>query len=172
MKVADPRTNSPTRTSVLADSRMQRLVTLYLGDENVSGPIPRTMPWISPVAVVAMKSREMRPPDHSPVGTRTLYPLGSLGDVISTISAAGVSTLSPTTAPWRLPREPANVNVAPWAANPAIAYATRNVALPEMRAPTEPPIEDDAQVALPLKEMGPLIDREPDVPAVRMFVEM
>ena len=119
-----------------------------------------------------MKSKEIRPPDHSPVGTRTLCPAGSNGDVISTISAAGVSTLMPTTAPLKSPREPANVKVAPWAANPAIAYATRNVALPEMRAPTEPPIEDDAMVALPLNESGPEIDREPDAPAVRMFVEM
>ncbi len=134
--------------------------------------MPLTMSWTSPVAGVAMKSREMLPPDHSPVGTRMDVPEGSLGDVISTTSATGVSTLIPTTAPWKLPREPANVNVAPWAANPAIAYATRNVALPETRAPTEPPIEDDAMVALPLNEIGPEIDREPDTPAVRMFVEM
>jgi len=99
-------------------------------------------------------------------------PEGSLGDVISTISATGVSTLIPTMAPLNSPLEPVNVNVAPWAANPAIAYATRNVALPETRAPTEPPIEDDAIVALPLNEIGPEIDREPDTPAVRMFVEM
>ena len=66
----------------------------------------------------------------------------------------------------------ANVNVVPWDERPAIAYATRNVALPETRAPTDPPSDADAQVALPLKLIGPVIDRAPDAPAVRMFVEM
>jgi len=157
---------------MLADSRIARLVTLKCGEANVSEPTPRTMSWMSPVDAVAMKSSDTPPPDHSPVGTRTAYPDGSLGDVISTISATGVSTLMPTTAPAKFPREPVNVNVAPLAANPAIAYATRNVALPEMRAPTEPPIEDEATVALPLNEIGPEIDREPEAPAVRIVVEM
>ncbi len=121
---------------------------------------------------VTMKSTEMLAPLHSPVGTSTLAPGASTTEVISTTSAVGVSTLTPTTAPENVAREPVNVNVAPWAANPAIAYATRNVALPLTRAPTEPPIEDDAIVALPLNESGPEIDRLPDTPAVRIVVEM
>lgn len=121
---------------------------------------------------VTMKSTEMFAPLHSPVGTSTLAPGKSVTEVMSTTSAVGVSTLIPTIAPEKVAREPMNVNVAPWAPNPAIAYATRNVALPLIRAPTEPPMEDDAIVALPLNESGPEIDRLPDTPAVRIVVEM
>lgn len=99
--------------------------------------------------------------------------------VMSTTSAVGVSTLIPTTAPTNDAPEPLKVNVAPCALNPAIVghaaatdYATRKVALPETRAPTEPPIEAEARVAFPLNEMGPLIERAPDVPAVRIVAEM
>jgi len=99
--------------------------------------------------------------------------------VISTTSAVGVSTLIPTTAPTNDAPEPLKVNVAPCALNPAIVghaaatdYATRKVALPEMRAPTDPPSEDDARVAFPENDIGPEMDSAPEVPATRMTEEM
>ena len=109
------------------------------------------------------------PPDHSPVGTTTFAPAGSAAEAISTTSAAGVSTEMPET----IACTPLNVKVAPCAETPAMSpYATRKVALPLIRAPTEPPIEADARVALPLNEIGPEIARAPEVPAARIVVEI
>jgi hypothetical protein len=98
---------------VFADSRIARLVTDQDGDEKVNWPTPRTIAATSPVDGVAKKSSDTLPPDHSPVGTRTAWPAGSDGDVMSTTSATGVSTLMPTMLAWKLPSEPANVKVAP-----------------------------------------------------------
>lgn len=126
-----------------------------------------------------MKSTETLPPDHSPVGTRITLCAESCAAVMSTISAVRDSTLIPTTAPTNDAPEPLKVNVAPCALNPAIVghaaatdYATRKVALPEMRAPTEPPIEAEAKVAFPLNDNGPAIARAPEVPAARTVLEM
>lgn len=111
----------------------------------------------------------MEPPVCAPVGTRTGgCPTGHDDGVISTISACGASTDSRVI----VALTPQNVKVAPAATNPAIAYATRKVALPEMRAPTDPPIDADARVALPLNDTGPEMDSEPDVPALSTLVEM
>ena len=111
----------------------------------------------------------MLPPDQSPVGTTVSVPRGATAEVISVTSAVGVSTLIPVT----IALYPANENVAPWADTPAMSpYATRKVALPLMRAPTDPLTEADARVALPLNDIGPLMDRAPLVPAERIVVEM
>ena len=103
-----------------------------------------------------------------------MVPAPAAAVVISVTSATGVSTDTPVTmAPNGAPPTGVNVNVAPWAETPAMSrYATRKVALPLMRSPTEPPIEADEHVALPLNEIGPLMSRAPEVPAARIVVEM
>jgi len=63
-------------------------------------------------------------------------------------------------------------NDVPWDETPAIAQATRKVALPEIKAPTDPPMDAFEQVALPLKLIGPVIASAPEVPAERIEVEM
>ncbi len=173
MKRSDPLTKSPTLARLSAAMRTARLDTVMFGEANVTSPTRRTNASGATPLGVAMYSTSTLPPDQSPVGTMIRWPCASSTPVMSTTSASGDETDKDVTAAPKRPAAPAsNVKVAPWAANPAIAYATRNVALPEMRAPTEPPIEDDAMVALPLNEIGPEIDREPEAPAVRMFVEM
>ena len=50
----------------------------------------------------------------------------------------------------------------------ALHQASRNVAEPRTKSPTLPPSDADEIVALPENDMGPLIDRAPETPAVRI----
>lgn len=90
---------------------------------------------------------------------------------MSTVTASGVSMERLTTFADRLPLSLVNVNVAPCAEIPTghlYAYASRQVAEPLTKSPTEPPSEADAIVAGPLNDMGPLMTSVPLCPAVRI----
>ena len=112
----------------------------------------------------------MEPPDHAPVGTMWMWFTGWIELVMSTTSATALSTESATMVALSEP----NVNVPPWAVTPAMShdYATRNVAFPLMRSPTLPPTLADMHVALPLKDIGPVIASDPETPAASTVLEM
>ena len=142
---------------------------------NESVPLLPMMPFSVVMLGAHMKSTDTAPwLTQSPVGTRFIAAVAVLNaDVMLTYSAVGSSTATRVAVrTTELPAAGANEKVEPCATNPAIAYATRKVALPEMRAPTEPPIEADASVAAPLNDTGPLIESWPEVPAASTPLEM
>ena len=182
-KLIDPRTMSFTDASADTDSQITRSGgTVKPCDWNDKKPVSRVnVVMLTMLLRGWMKSTRTPPPVHAPVGTRMFMEADVTAVlVMSTISACGDSTATRVTVAVR----PVNENVAPCAETPAISsasrgdYATRNVALPLMRAPTEPPIDAEAIVAVkPVKWRPPPvvpceIERAPDVPAARMFVEM
>ncbi len=102
---------------------------------------------------------------------------GSNTPVMSTTSACGVSTEMPTILPTNETAPPAGsvpvyVNVAPCAVTAIANYASRNVAEPRTKSPTEPPMLALEQVAVPLMAKGPAMLSDPDTPAERIDVEM
>lgn len=177
-KTARPLVTCPTPAVTSPDSAMALSVSDGVRPVKDSVPLLPTMFLRDIVAVPQMKSTDTAPwLNQSPVGTNRRLAVAVLSaDVILTYSAVGCSTESRVAvnttdvSAWVPPN--ANEKVDPCATNPAIAYATRKVALPEMRAPTEPPIEADASVAVPENDTGPPIDKVPEVPAASTFVAM
>lgn len=117
-------------------------------------------------------STVIRPGDvTSPVGTMRIVAAGAVAAVMLTISGVGASTEIDVTSQFVF----ANVNVQPCevkAGTTHPAQATRKVAEPRTKSPTEPPRVAELTVALPLKATGPLMTSDPDTPADRIVVEM
>ena len=106
----------------------------------------------------------MAPPEYSPVGTMIDWFAEAVGGVMSTIFASGVSTETPVTLAVRFPLLLVNVNVAPCAerlTSHPHRYASRQVAEPLTKSPTDPPSDAEAMVAFPLNDIGPLMLRAP-----------
>ena len=96
-------------------------------------------------------------------------------DDIFAIFAVPVSTETPVTFAVMLPLSLVNVKVPPAAVSPTgqpPGYASRIVAEPRTKSPTEPPSDADEMVAGPLNDIGPEIAKAPLLPAVRIVEEM